>query len=189
MSAHVIWSGNSIEDFRVWPRPPALPILPNIPANISSLMARCTRDCHHSFFRLKLVTLDAPTTCLINIGGHREKALHSDTLRATKSHRRAAETYLQRHTQAGRDWPVCAAYRSGSVFCKRRPSPWLGQAANRWWYGLLSPAIAFGGVTGGVSTDDRRLLFRPVSLAIRLAGKGRARKALVAADRWRGCGR
>jgi hypothetical protein len=48
---------------------------------------------------------------LINIGGHLEKALHSDTLCATKSRRRAAETNLQRGTQAGRDWPVYSKYR------------------------------------------------------------------------------
>src|SRR5260370_33639172 len=78
----------------------------NIPANISSLMARCTREGHHSFFRLKLVTSGAPTACLINIGGHLEKALHSDTFRATKTHRRAAETNLQHGTRTGRDWPV-----------------------------------------------------------------------------------
>jgi hypothetical protein len=57
---------------------------------------------------------------LINIGGPREKALHSDTLRATNSHRRAAETYLQRHTQAGRDWPVYAKYRAEES-CRVRP--------------------------------------------------------------------
>src|SRR5260370_37378516 len=50
-----------------------LPILENLSANISSLMPRCTRECHHSFFRLKVVTLDAPTACLINIGGHRRR--------------------------------------------------------------------------------------------------------------------
>src|SRR5260370_16131983 len=55
---------------------------------------------------------NAPTACLINIGGHPEKVLHSDTLRATKSRRRAAETYLQRDTQAGRDWPVYVPYRA-----------------------------------------------------------------------------
>src|SRR5260370_27421297 len=46
------------------------------------------------------------------------EGLHSDTLRATTSHRRAAETYLQHDTQAGRDWPVYVRYRrcpSGEV--------------------------------------------------------------------------
>jgi hypothetical protein len=105
-----------------------LPILSNIPANISNLMARCTREGHHSFFRLKLVTLDAPTTCLINIGGHREKALHSYIFRATKCHRRAAETYLQRDTQAGRDWPVYVKYR----FDLRRFNAALRRLLSEW---------------------------------------------------------
>ena len=50
-----------------------------------------------------------------NAINHREKALHSDTLRATKSHRRAAAINLQRGTQAGRDWPVYVRYRLSKV--------------------------------------------------------------------------
>ena len=84
-----------------------LPILSNIPANISSLIARCTPRGPSFFFSFEIgQTRRAPTACLINIGGHLEKALNSDTLRAIKTHRRAAETNLQTGTQAGRDWPV-----------------------------------------------------------------------------------
>ena len=71
---------------------------------------------------------------LSNIGGPPASALHSDIFRATKCHRRAAEPHSKRDRQAGRDWPVYAAYRS--IFGSRP-----GRAgSDHWWYGL-SPAI------------------------------------------------
>src|SRR6266436_2692251 len=82
------------------------PIFVYIPANISSLMARCTPRGPSIFFSSEIGHTRRSYRVFDQHRRPSGEGLHSDTLCATKSRRRAAETNLQRGTQAGRDWPV-----------------------------------------------------------------------------------